>query len=148
MKLSATFVALWSVGMVTIERFAYTRWGVLGSLQYENVSCRTLELPWKNNETNESCIPEGVYNTINHDSPTFGKCFWVQGVPQRSEILIHPANWISQLDGCVAVGDQYDFDCNKNLFAVWNSKDTLNRLLNTLPSEFDLHIYNWMPEWP
>lgn len=73
----------------------------------------TLELPWKNNEKQVSCIPVGIYPVVKHVSPKFGKCFWLQDVPNRSEILIHPANYTSELKGCIAVGMDHD-DINKD----------------------------------
>lgn len=71
---------------------------------------RSVELPWRNNETAVSCIPPGVYTCAIVNSPTFGRVYGVQAVPGRSAILIHAANWAgdvskgwhSQLKGCIA----------------------------------------------
>jgi len=64
----------------------------------------SLELPWKNNEKYVSCIPCNEYIAYKHDSPKFGATLWIQDVPNRSEILIHPANFYSDLLGCVGIG--------------------------------------------
>lgn len=60
-----------------------------------------LERPWLNNQVSVSCIPEGVYII---DRNTTGRFQWyeVSDVPKRTHIEIHPANRVSQLEGCIA----------------------------------------------
>ena len=70
-------------------------------------NCKTLELPWLDNQARISCIPVGHYKTHYHISPTFGRCFWVQDVPGRSEILIHKGNYNRDTKGCVLVGNGF-----------------------------------------
>jgi len=83
----------------------------------------TLELPWKNNQRRVSCIPVGNYQMKKHNSPKFGKVFWLHNVPDRSEILIHPANYTRQLLGCIAVGmDHKDIDNDGELDAISSRK--------------------------
>lgn len=89
----------------------------------------TLELPWKENQRRISCIPVGTYKIKKHISPKFGKCFWVLDVPNRSEILIHPANYTRQLLGCIAVGlDHADINKDGELDVI-SSKKALGELL-------------------
>jgi len=72
----------------------------------------TLELPWRNNETGKSCIPPGTYKVEMRDSPKFGPCYEVKGVPNRSAILIHAGNTAGNVDkglksdvqGCILLG--------------------------------------------
>lgn len=109
----------------------------LGNLKFH---CFTLELPWKNNEKRVSCIPTGVYKTIRHHSPKFKKSFWIKDVPDRSEILIHSANFVRQLLGCIAVGSGHiDIDGDGHL-DVTSSRATIEKLWKVLPDEFDLSI--------
>lgn len=83
----------------------------LGQLDVGELTVYTLELPWHDNKRRISCIPDGVYKVKKHYSPKFGRCFWLQDVPNRSEILIHPANYTRELLGCIAVGlDHKDID--------------------------------------
>ncbi len=64
-----------------------------------------LELPWKHNRRNISRIPEGTYLLVKEWSEKFNKMLWeLKGVPGRSEIKIHNANFTRQLQGCIAVG--------------------------------------------
>lgn len=102
--------------------------------------CYTLELPWKDNQRRVSCIPEGEYKGIKHHSPKFGNSVWIQDVPNRSEILIHPANYVRQLLGCIAVGsDLKDIDSD-GLEDTTNSRNTMDKLLSFLPKSFDVQI--------
>lgn len=65
--------------------------------------CSTIELPWRKNRRNVSCIPEGCYRLELHRSRKFGDCLAVKGVPRRYGILIHPANdAATELRGCIA----------------------------------------------
>lgn len=101
---------------------------------------KTLELPWNNNQKRISCIPEGTYKVVAHVSPKFGKCFHVLNVPNRSEILIHPANMVSQLLGCIAPGTATADINGDGILDVTNSRAAMAELLNLLPKEFDLII--------
>lgn len=65
----------------------------------------SLERGWRNNETNVSCIPIGIYDCNLEYSPRFNKLLWeIKNVPGRSEAKFHPANYWHQLNGCVALG--------------------------------------------
>lgn len=63
----------------------------------------TIELPWRDNLRNVSCIPEGVYNVIMYPSSKHGMRPLIEHVQGRSGILLHPANWaLKELRGCIA----------------------------------------------
>jgi hypothetical protein len=67
------------------------------------VLCATIELPWKNNQSRISCIPEGQYQLIKRYSPHFRWHLQLRNVPGRQLILIHPGNdAITELKGCIA----------------------------------------------
>lgn len=105
-------------------------------------NCPSLELSWNNNERRESCIPVGKYQVKKHNSPRFGKSFWVQDVPGRSEILLHPANYHSDLLGCIAPGSDLRDINNDGHIDVTSSKKALAKLLKLLPYQFELEIKN------
>ena len=93
----------------------------------------TVELPWKDNQTGESCIPTGTYTVASRMSPSYGDCFIIanesdnrpailaDGGPitgynkkNRQWVLIHEApaakpnsgkNW---LEGCMAPGFKFN----------------------------------------
>jgi Family of unknown function (DUF5675) len=63
----------------------------------------TIELPWLDNLTQISCIPEGRYELVKRWSPKFNRHLQVMNVSQRESILIHPANdAMHELKGCIA----------------------------------------------
>ena len=65
--------------------------------------CSTIELPWKNNQRQVSCIPEGRYELKKRYTPRFGKHFILLNVPNRSYILLHAANdALKEIKGCIA----------------------------------------------
>jgi hypothetical protein len=69
----------------------------------DNFLCHTIELPWRDNKRNISCIPEGRYEIVTRYSSHFKHHLLVKGVPQRSLILLHPANnALKELQGCIA----------------------------------------------
>lgn len=102
----------------------------------------TLELPWKDNKQRISCIPVGTYRVIKHTSPKFGKCFWVQDIPNRSEVLIHKGNFYTDILGCILPGRDF-IDINGDGYLdVTSSADTMEDLLQILPDQFELDIKN------
>lgn len=89
----------------------------------------TLELPWKDNQRNISCISEGVYKARKHNSPKFGESLWLQNVPGRSEILIHKGNFYDDILGCILIGTDLA-DINKDgIIDVKNSKQAIDLLI-------------------
>lgn len=89
---------------VTIERVVMLDYGTLGVLRLGEFSCWTLERAWHDNERNVSCIPEGRYAVAPDREGRWTGYPELQSVPGRSEIIIHPANRVSELQGCIAVG--------------------------------------------
>jgi len=103
--------------------------------------CRTLELPDKGNERRVSCIPEGEYEVIKRWSEKYGDHFHILDVPNRDYILIHNANYVDQLLGCVAVGLSHTDINGDGLRDVTRSKSTLKDMNRILPDKFKLKIY-------
>jgi hypothetical protein len=67
---------------------------------------------------------------IHRNSPKYGDHLHIVDVPGRSYILIHPANFVSQLRGCIAVGEAR-MDINRDgLIDVTNSKKTMEKILS------------------
>lgn len=65
--------------------------------------CYTIELPWRENVHNNSCIPEGRYELAKRYHEHYGWHMHVLNVPEREGILIHPATDAkTQLKGCIA----------------------------------------------
>lgn len=128
---------------ITIQRTYYED-SVVGRLIYESederFQCWTLELPWKSNERNISCIPEGCYSARIDVSPKNGKVIAIQGVPNRDYIQIHSGNFTSQIEGCILVGDSIKDIDNDSIPDVTNSRRTLRELLSIIPKEVGINI--------
>ncbi len=59
--------------------------------------------PWRQNQRNVSCIPEGRYMLSLRWTSRWGWHFQIPHVPERDWILIHPANdALKELRGCIA----------------------------------------------
>lgn len=103
-------------------------------------SCKTLELPWLDNQTQKSCIPAGSYQVVKRWSEKYGNHFHVLNVPGRSYILIHVGNYYKEILGCILVGQAHQ-DINKDgIRDVTSSKVTMAKLKELLPKSFTLEI--------
>lgn len=94
--------------MVQIKRHASTEQGTLGELLIDGVFfCYTMELPWKDNESDVSCIPDGKYQVTWRFSESHGRnLYHVEGVSGRSGVEIHPGNTDHDSLGCILLGDK------------------------------------------
>ena len=90
--------------MVLLLSRTYFPEGTNGKLECEGkLICKTIELPWKMNETKVSCIPEGKYFIKKRYSNKFQWHLEIINVKNRSLILFHPANnALQELNGCIA----------------------------------------------
>lgn len=105
-------------------------------------TCKTLELPDKNNASNISCIPLGVYDCEMTYSNAFKKpLYLIKDVPNRAGVRIHSANYVTQLRGCIALG-AYHKDINgdgtTDLTHSGNTMKEFESILNKEP--FTLEI--------
>lgn len=109
---------------VTLERFAWTPWGVFGQLSMPEFECYTVERPWRNNLPRVSCIPEGIYDMVLSRFNRGGyPAYELLGVPNRSLIKIHAGNTMDDVIGCIAVGKQPGYLNSR--WAVTSSRNTL-----------------------
>ena len=75
----------------------------LGTTTQERFLCHTIELPWRHNKPNTSCIPEGRYRIETRFSDRFHHHLILRGVKNRRFILVHPGNNAQRdLEGCIA----------------------------------------------
>lgn len=95
-----------------------------GGIEY---TCASLELPWRNNKRDVSCIPPDTYKlTKTLESPSFKyPHFDIHNVMGRSYIKIHVLNYVEQTRGCPGCGETVSEDGNN----IWNSKKALSKLL-------------------
>ena len=91
----------------------------------------TLERPWENNARNVSCIPPGTYPMKRVKSPKFGNTFEITQVLNRSAILFHKGNTISDSQGCVLVAANFSTWTDGQL-SVANSGAGYNEFMKRL----------------
>lgn len=142
------------MNILTLERFGYMPFGTYGKLIFPtgDTFC-TVERPWLNNAPYISCIPEGIYNLGLRYSAVVKKASggdyeegWeVMNVPDRSYIMIHPGNWPSDVEGCIAVGSNLLMLAQSQhnwIPAVSNSRKTFRKVMTLLDqsSLWDLKV--------
>lgn len=121
--------------------------GTEGILATDGFFCKTLELPWRENKSNISCVPSQEYIVKIRQSPKYGKIFWLTNVPKRSYILIHSGNYAgdknkgfkTHVAGCILIGMTHGFLNGQR--AILNSRIILKKFMNFMnDEEFKLHI--------
>ena len=133
-----------------LQRYAYCQHYTAGRIIAPNLTIETVELPWMGNKPFESCIPPGRYPVVTRETKSKGRHWLLCGVPERDLILIHAANYASELQGCIAPGLGSMWDCHKNEYMVTHSQDAMAMLARYLGEtvQFDLDIINFYPEYP
>lgn len=137
-----------------LERLGYfDEEGTFGELAGGDFSCKTVELPWRDNRVARSCIPEGTYRMRKRPSGVvsrtsggrFEEGWEITHVPDRTWIMVHVGNTINDLDGCVAVGKAWGYV--ERHWAVTASRDTFAAFMQTLAEEDEhtIEIYQRFP---
>jgi len=130
-------------------RHQYRDEETLGSLHFyeglnEIFSCRTLELPWRNNLQSESCIPEDTYTVRKRSAEESGGNDYdhliIEDVPSRSYILLEIGNYYSQTKGCIFPGKHFTDINGDGLLDVAYSGDTLKKILGNCPESFTIKV--------
>lgn len=104
--------------------------------------CKTLELPDRGNKRKVSRIPEGVYLVKERYSPKHFYHYHIQDVKDRTWILIHAGNFHHQIEGCILVGDHFNYIDGDGHLDVSNSRMTLNKMMVRAGKEFTLVIHD------
>lgn len=97
---------------------------------------KTIELPWKGNQKDISCIPAGEYQMIPFKHEKYGRIWYLEnrdlGVALkdslRTEILIHPANFPHELLGCIAPGTTW----HTQKWGVAHSRIALSQIVDRI----------------
>lgn len=109
-----------------LDHTEYATYGQLLDAEGKQI-CVTLELPWRYNVRDESCIVPGTYRGFLRKSAKRGyKVYELLAVPSRTHIEIHVGNTTADSQGCILVGSHFG-DINgakgvlesKAAFAEW-----------------------------
>lgn len=126
--------------MIKIKR-SYHDDFTMGVGSCEGFNFVTLELPYKDNQRNISCIPEGTYYAKKRISPGKGyEVIELVNVPNRTYIQAHYGNYTSQLLGCMLFGDGLKFLNDDDVIDITNSEKTIKKVLSLLPDRFEIEI--------
>jgi hypothetical protein len=140
-----------------IQREHYSDKQVTGTLKLfdgrkEIFTCKTLELPWRDNESNISCIPVGTYNAVKRVSDKYKYSYHVKSrgedqVAGRAWILIHPGNYFTDIRGCILIGRALTDINNDDYKDVSSSTSTVKQLLKLAGKKLDLEIKGEQPSY-
>lgn len=123
----------------TLTRFGRLPDAMFGIIQAGAFRGFTVERPWRDNARLVSCIPLGEYDLVEHSSQKYPDTVALAGLgvthfedpgSARYGILLHPANFAHQVQGCVAPGLRIGY-VNGEL-GVQSSRDALKMLLHEL----------------
>ena len=126
--------------ILKLKRFVMNDQATYGVMIDQDVTpypfCVTLELPWKDNKPEVSCIPKGEYRIVKVKSPKFGDVFQVMDVPNRYHILIHKGNFTTDVLGCILLGEYFDQilnpKANQVVTSVQSSGAAYNEFFNKI----------------
>ena len=132
---------------VRLCRLTRSDQGTEGLLLAGDFNCKTLELPWRDNQRQVSCIPPGEYDVEMRLSNKYGRIYWVRKVPNRTYILIHSGNYAgdkskgfkSHVMGCILLGKKRGYLAGQR--AVLNSRITVRAFMRDMEyQKFKLHV--------
>lgn len=139
----------------TLQRF-YHGEVTFGEITFEWIldhpKIYTIELPWRNNQQMISCIPQGLYNVVPHNTSKFHNAFRLLNVPARDGILLHSFNYASDVkkgrdwqhsetDGCIGPGLDYD----KSVPMIKKSVLAMDWMIENVVDNWCLEVKNFMP---
>lgn len=115
--------------------------GVFVDVESGQAICASLELPWLGNQTNMSCIPEGVYQVKPDVNSKGSFVFSLDNVEGRTEIDLHSGNTVLDIQGCILPGSE--FGVLHGLPAVLSSRKAIEVLRKVVMNQpFVLEIKN------
>lgn len=133
-RMLAKFAPYWSILgpteplKATLERGLDNGVQTLGVMNCGAFNCRTLELPWKNNQKNISCIPKGTYQVKwQYWFSKFKYTYVIQNIPNRAGIRIHAGNYFFDVQGCILLGDHYSDINHDGEVDILNSRNTIKK---------------------
>jgi hypothetical protein len=143
------------VTTLTLERYCYSETETEGIIKLPNgKKIYTLERPWRTGAPGgvpfESSVPDGSYKLISHIRPNGDEvlALWNPdnsvyytdqeraGQPGRYLILIHAANWVEQIVGCIAPGMVRTIADNKRM--VRSSREAMSLIMAAEPKRLKI----------
>jgi Family of unknown function (DUF5675) len=117
---------------VVLQRLISNEKVTLGELTIEDKVFKTLELPWRDNKTNISCVPAGSYLATYIFSNAFKKnLFILHNVPGRDAVEIHIGNDVEDTHGCILIG----MECIVEECCITKSRIAFDSFMSIAPKE-------------
>ncbi len=132
---------------LVLRRFMmHPEYGTFGELTFDGAEkiCYTVERPWVNNEPNISCVPPGMYYLHPFQRPNgdIVPCLVNEdaGITMHDNennirwgILIHPANWSHEVEGCIGPGLDFEWrSANNQKPMVINSRNAQELVMSII----------------
>lgn len=136
---------------ITLQRVAASAREIVGELVVGDHTYWSLERPWlpdsPGGRSKQSCVPAGIYALRRHTRPNGDKVLalinpglgvFYQAADRPSGvgrflILIHAANYVEDIEGCIAPGDDYVLSGGRDM--VTNSRRTMQRILGYIGND-------------
>lgn len=125
---------------VYLNRFEQSDQGTVGSFSCPELgfSCFCMELPWRDNKVQFSCISSGEYQVQVRWSRKYKWHFHITGVDGRTYILVHSGNFAGDTNkgykthsyGCLLLGKSLGYIGNQR--AVLNSRIAVRQFYNLM----------------
>jgi hypothetical protein len=137
--------------MLSLIRITSNNYATLGVLVWNGIPlCMTMELPWRENHHDLSCIPAETYRVVRSVSEKFGETLLVTNVPGRTGILFHAGIKPDDTHGCILVGSSFSLpESEKTGLMLFGSLDTKHTVLKYLCgfAPFNLNIIDLNNEY-
>ena len=117
--------------ILELVRIEYAEDGTFGIIKINGaIHCHCVELPWRNNVQDISCIPEGIYYCKRMLTSRGRGTFQVMDVAGRTGVLFDIANRAAELLGCIGIGIRFGKVNNER--AVISSKTAMKNFMTAL----------------
>ena len=129
--------------IIKLGRWAYTPMGTFGTLYFGDDHVYSIERPWADNKPFESCIPESIYEMkLGYFYKGEYPAYKLLDVPDRTLIKIHKGNKMTDVNGCIALGET--LGCLYNYWAVKNSRLAYDRFMDWMSNDkrAEIEIFN------
>lgn len=102
-----------------------------------------IELPYRGNAPDISSIEPGLYPYRVAHSPRAGRdVIWIDEVEGRTNIQVHPANFVDQILGCLGPGFSIQAVDDDDVPDVGSSESAMNYILQRIPRTGFIRIYD------
>jgi hypothetical protein len=125
-------------------RIHQTETATLGCFVLNDELYYTVELPWKDNKKNVSCIPSGKYTckrvwSETNENAGYREGFEIMNVPNRTDIIFcHVGNTTRDIQGCSAAGTEINIKGESISHSISAVHSFMTAMVNV--NEFELEI--------